>query len=107
MALPSGGNSASNSETDASAQTSGNMTGNSADRVSQQFNNLGSGTRALDVNKYMEKANSGFYMSIAGEQGLESGAMGQSNSNIFKYIALGSALFIGLFAVVALKGRKS
>lgn len=99
--------SASNSETDASAQASGNMAGNSADRVSKQFNNFGSGASALDFNSYLTNANASFYKSIAGEQSLESGAMGKSKSDVFKYVALGSAVLVALFAVVAMKGRKS
>jgi hypothetical protein len=107
MAMGGSSYSASNTETDQSAQTSGNMTGNSADRVSKQFNNLGSGTSALDFNNYLTNANAGFYNSIAGEQSLESGVMGQAKSNVFKYVALGSAVLVVMFAVVAMKGRSS
>jgi hypothetical protein len=111
MSMGGSSYSASNTETDASAQTSGNMTGNSADRVSQQFNNIGSGNSALDLNKYLRESNASFYSSISGEQNLDSGALGQlisnSKGNVFKYVALGSAVFLGLFAVIALKRRRS
>lgn len=103
MAVGGSSYSASNTEMDQSAQTSGNMTGNSADRVSQQFNNLGSGTSALDFNNYLSNANSGFYNSIAGEQLLESGVMGKGG--VLKYAALGVAAVAIL--VVVIKGRKS
>lgn len=103
MSMGGGSYSASNTETDQSAQTSGNMTGNSADRVSKQFNNLGSGTSALDFNNYLSKANAGFYNSIAGEQRLEAGAMGKAD--ILKYAALGLAVVAVIIAVI--KGRKS
>lgn len=104
--MPGGSYSASNTETDASAQTSGNLTGNSSDRVSQQFINVGSGTSALDLNSYLGAANAGFYNSINGEQRLEAGAIGGLKSNTFKYVALGSAVLISLIAVFAMRGKK-
>jgi hypothetical protein len=106
--MPGDSYSASSSETDASALSSGNV-GNtsSADRISSQFINLGgSGTSALDLNSYLGAASAGFYNSIAGEQNLESRILGKPASNTFKYVALGSAVLISLIAVFAMRGRK-
>jgi hypothetical protein len=94
--------SASNTETDQSAQTSGNMSGNSADNISKQFNSFGSGTSALDFNSYLNNASTGFYKSIAGSQGSVA-----DESRVFKYVAIVSGVLVAVFAVVAMRGRKS
>lgn len=101
-----GGFSSSETQNDASAQTSGNITGNSNDRVSQQFFNIsGAGSSNLDLNSYLGASTAGFYNAIAGEQKLEAG-LGQEKSNTFKYVALGAGVLVALVAVVVLKGRK-
>lgn len=92
-------------DSDSSSQTSGNIGGSSADRISKQFISVGGGGNNLDLNSFLNGSSAGFYNAIAGEQKLESGIMG-SAGGAFKYVALGSGVLIALIAVIAMKGRK-
>lgn len=94
-------------DSDSSSQTSGNIGGSSADRISKQFITIGGGSNDLDLNRFLSASNAGFYNAIAGEQKLEAGMNGGNSSNgAFKYVALGSGVLIALIAVIAMKGRK-
>ena len=102
--LSTGGGDMALGDSDQSSQTSGNIGGSSADRISKQFINI-SGGNDLDLNSFLGASNSSFYNAIAGEQKLETG-MPNPNNGAFKYAALGAGVLVALIAVIALKGRK-
>lgn len=93
-------------DSDSSSQTSGNIGGSSADRISKQFITIGGGSNDLDLNRFLSASNSGFYNAIAGEQKLEARIGGNSSNGAFKYVALGSGVLVALIALIAIKGRK-